>query len=97
MLSMLSVILFAIASPAGAQTAAAAQKDVVVQTAANTPENAAGDRNKMICKRFVETGSLVKGRRVCQAKWEWERDRDLARASVATGNGCRSLDGRGGC
>lgn len=28
---------------------------------------------KMTCKRFAETGSLVKKRRVCRTKAEWAR------------------------
>jgi len=45
----------------------------------DTPERAADDRDKMVCKKFVRTGSLVDGYRTCKPKWEWERERENAR------------------
>lgn len=47
-------------------------------------EKAADPASKMICKKFLETGSLVRGYRVCKTKVEWQRDRDLIRQSTAT-------------
>ena len=46
---------------------------------ADAPERAAGARDKMICKRFVRTGSLIDGYRTCKTKWEWERERENLR------------------
>ncbi|MES2422497.1 MAG: hypothetical protein V4595_14535 [Pseudomonadota bacterium] len=61
---------------AGSAVAAPPQKDV--------GEKSADPGSKMICKKFLETGSLVKGYRVCKTKTEWQRDRDLIRQSTAT-------------
>jgi hypothetical protein len=60
---------------------------------ANAPERAADPRDKMICKKFLETGSLVKGYRVCKTKIEWEHDRDNIRAGFNSAASCRRNDG----
>ena len=44
----------------------------------------------MICKRFVDTGSLVRGTRVCKTKHEWELDRAQIRAKGPGIDSCRS-------
>ena len=56
-------------------------------------EKSSDSQDKIICKRFVETGSLVKGQRTCKTKREWERDRDNLRAQTGSGS-CGSADGR---
>ncbi|HEX8240087.1 MAG TPA: hypothetical protein VF574_10155 [Allosphingosinicella sp.] len=43
------------------------------------PEKAAGNPDKVVCKRFVRIGSLVDGYRTCKTKREWERERDNLR------------------
>lgn len=53
-------------------------------------ERAADPQDKMICKRFVETGSLVRGTRVCKTKREWDHDRADIRASGPGVDSCRS-------
>jgi hypothetical protein len=60
----------------GSAAAAPPQKDV--------GEKSADPGSKVICKKFLETGSLVRGYRVCKTKTEWQRDRDLIRQSTAT-------------
>ena len=69
------------------------------QNAANpdAPERAADSQDKMICKRFIETGSLVRGTRVCKTKREWERDRADIRASDPGIDSCRSRANGAGC
>ncbi|MHC9417496.1 hypothetical protein ACYZX9_02715 [Sphingomonas citri] len=66
-------LLFMIASVSGAAVQARQTKT------ADAPERAADARDKMICKRFVRTGSLVAGYRTCKTKWEWERERENLR------------------
>lgn len=64
------------------------------RTSAEAPEGAAGNPDKVVCKRFVRIGSLVDGYRTCKTKKEWERERENARtvnwtnpcASAKTGN-----------
>jgi hypothetical protein len=61
---------------------------------ADAPENASGNPDKVVCKRFVRIGSLVDGYRTCKTKKEWERERENVRtvnwtnpcASAQTGN-----------
>lgn len=38
-----------------------------------------GSSEKRICKKFVETGSLVKARKVCKTYSQWEKERTTAR------------------
>jgi hypothetical protein len=45
----------------------------------DAPEKVADSGDKMICKRFTETGSLVKSYRTCKTKAEWERERENIR------------------
>ncbi|PZU07515.1 hypothetical protein [Sphingomonas sp.] len=62
----------------------------------DTAEKAADARDKMICKKFIETGSLVKGKRVCKTKAEWEHERDNMRAGYNTSASCQTGNG-GSC
>ncbi len=58
---------------------------------ARTPEiaeKAADNRDKVICKRFLRTGSLVGGYRECKPKWQWERERENLR-QLNTSDSCR--------
>jgi hypothetical protein len=48
---------------------------------ADQHEKSADNVDKVICKRFGETGSLVASKRICKTKREWERDRDALRAA----------------
>jgi hypothetical protein len=32
-----------------------------------------GDSDRLVCRRSVDTGSLVKGRRTCLTRAQWER------------------------
>lgn len=79
-----------------AMTLLAAQSPVVPRDAV---ENSADPLDKVICKRFADTGSLVAAHRECKTKREWERDRENMRAQAgviinscsgaATMDGCR--------
>jgi hypothetical protein len=42
-------------------------------------ERSADPRDKIVCKRFAKTGSLVDSYRTCKKKSEWERERDNLR------------------
>ncbi|SFR96335.1 hypothetical protein [Sphingomonas jatrophae] len=56
----------------------------------DAPERAADPGSRMICKRFIETGSLVKGYRTCKTKREWQNERDDRRTPAVTGGACNS-------
>jgi hypothetical protein len=45
----------------------------------NAGETAAGQPDKIVCKRFTRIGSLVDGYRTCKTKKEWERERENVR------------------
>lgn len=64
---------------------------------AETGERAADARDKMICKRFAQTGSLVGSYRTCKPKSEWDRERDNLRTPGTAGTGCGSPSGGGPC
>ena len=57
-------------------------------------ERAADPASKVICKRFLETGSLVSGYKICKTKADWEKGRDRLRQTNST-ESCR-LSGQGG-
>lgn len=59
-------------------------------------ERSADSRDKIICKRFKETGSLVRGYRTCKAKSEWDRERDNIR-QLSVSDGCRMRGDGLGC
>ncbi|CAN5643195.1 hypothetical protein BH10PSE14_BH10PSE14_00620 [soil metagenome] len=64
-------------------------------TAGATP--AASPPEKMICKRFIETGSLVKGYTVCKTKQDWVRARETVRQSIGGIDSCRARAEGGSC
>ena len=41
--------------------------------------NAAGSRDRIVCRRFVRIGSLVDGYRTCKTRAEWDREQANAR------------------
>ena len=59
-------------------------------------EKAAGEQEKMICKRFLETGSLVKAQRICKTKRQWEISRAEIRDRGNPGANSCSAAGEGG-
>jgi hypothetical protein len=74
------MVTTATATAASAATSTAPKREVA--------EKAADGQEKMICKRFLETGSLVKGYRTCKTKRDWERERDAIRMHNGGGNSC---------
>lgn len=72
--------------------AAAATAAAAAEPKREAVEKASDPQDKMICKRFVETGSLVKGYRSCKTKRDWERERDAMRQRVGSSTSCRSGD-----
>lgn len=59
-------------------------------------ERVADARDKVICKRFVRTGSLADSYRTCKTKSEWDRERDNVRQLTAS-ESCRARGEGGGC
>ena len=78
----------AIALVAAAFAVASASPGQSAPREANTPEQAADARDKMVCKRFIKTGSLADSYRTCKTKGEWDRERDNAR-QFSVSDSCR--------
>lgn len=77
-----------------ALAAADPQASTVSTAAATSAAKAKGDPDKMICKKFLETGSLVKGTRICKTKADWDRDRDNIQAGYNSAASCRTNNGQ---
>lgn len=74
----------------GLLSAAAVQ--AAPRSSSEAPEKAAGNPDKVVCKRFIRVGSLVDGYRTCKTKKEWERERENVR-TVNWTNPCNSHAG----
>lgn len=81
--------LVTIAFVCGLISASAAQS--APRPNADAPERAAGNPDKIVCKRFLKTGSLVDGYRTCKTKKEWERERDNVK-TINWSSPCRSAE-----
>lgn len=84
-MSRISTVIFASCLIGGTAVQAAPRAGV------DAPEKAAGNPDKVVCKRFVKIGSLVDGYRTCKTKGEWERERDNLR-QVNWSNPCKSAE-----
>lgn len=84
------VLAFVVAALALQITPEAAPKKI----SQHQGERASDPANKVICKRFLETGSLVRGYRMCKTKADWEKSRDALRQTTSS-ESCR-LTGQGG-
>ena len=76
---------------------AAADPQAQATPVSATAAKSADARDKVICKKFLETGSLVKGYRTCKTRDEWERERANIRQNTGNANSCMTGEGRGGC
>jgi hypothetical protein len=82
--------LVTIAFVCGLASASAAQ--AAPRSGVDAPERAAGNPDKVVCKKFLKTGSLADSYRTCKTKREWERERDNVR-TVNWSSPCKSGDG----
>jgi hypothetical protein len=85
--------LFTIAAAAFLANASAAS---AAEAAADAPERAADSSDKVICKKFLVTGSLVQSYKTCKRKGEWERERENLRKQSPS-VGCRQGGEAGSC
>lgn len=61
-------------------------------------EKVSDPQDRVVCKRFVDTGSLVRGSRVCKTKRDWESDRARIRANAGPGvDSCSARANGGSC
>lgn len=58
---------------------------------ADAPETAAGNPDKVVCKRFTRIGTLAGTYRTCKTKREWERERENLR-QINYSSPCKSAE-----
>ena len=86
---MVRLFIIGVASAAiGAAPAATPKQSNVERSAENL--------DKVICKQFAKTGSLVESYRTCKTKREWDRERDNVRA-LSVSDGCQARAEGGYC
>ncbi|KQS03023.1 hypothetical protein ASG11_01060 [Sphingomonas sp. Leaf357] len=73
-------VAMAVSGPVGAQT------EVVTRATAKVKTD---DSSTMVCKREVDTGSLVAKRKICKTKADWDREMLRARDSMRPTQSCR--------
>ena len=83
---MRSIVTLAFVSALASATAAQSAPRGV-----DSPETAAGNPDKVVCKRFARTGSLADSYRTCKTKKEWERERDNLR-QINWSSPCKSAE-----
>lgn len=57
----------------------------------------ANSAEKVICRRFAVTGSLVGTYKACKTQREWDQERDNIRASGPGSESCRNAANGGPC
>lgn len=75
---------------------AAAQGVTAQAQSSGTPHRPTEPRDRITCRRFVRTGSLINGYRSCKSNREWAREHDNIRLPAATSS-CRSQGEGGSC
>jgi hypothetical protein len=63
---------------------------------ADRPEVASDAGDRVICKRFAKTGSLVASYKDCKTKREWQRERE-ARQQLSVVDSCAARGNGGAC
>jgi hypothetical protein len=67
-------------------------------TATGASAKAADPRSHIVCRRFVRTGSLVDGYRICKTRGEWDREQENVRQfSVSDSCSTRGEPSHGPC
>jgi hypothetical protein len=65
-----------------AAAVALASASPAVATPSQSQGGSSSESAKVICRRAVETGSLVRGRSVCKTRRAWQADGEAARRDV---------------
>lgn len=65
---------------------------------ATTPTKpSANDPDKVICRRFAVTGSLVSSYKTCKTRREWETEHEALRSTGPGSDSCRNSGNGGPC
>ena len=73
-----------------------AAADAQAVPATTPPKKPATSPDKIICRSFPETGSLVRMIKVCKTKHDWDVDRENLRAGPGV-DSCRNAGNGGPC
>jgi hypothetical protein len=58
--------------------------------AAAPPANTPNPRDRMVCRNYLDTGSLVRSTRVCKTRREWDAEVANIRQPTSDINSCRN-------
>jgi hypothetical protein len=89
---MMAISLLLYLALAAADPSAGGSPNVV----RDASEKAADASDKVVCKKFLDTGSLVKGTRICKTKAEWQHSRDDVRTGMSMTGQMSCASGNGG-
>ncbi|MCT2399670.1 hypothetical protein [Novosphingobium mangrovi (ex Huang et al. 2023)] len=83
-----------VAVPAFAEPDSKASADAVskTETAAAETENAVEKADPVICERIQQIGSLLRSKKVCMRKSQWDAQRSSDRANIERSQVQRGLD-----
>jgi hypothetical protein len=85
-------VIFTVATLLSAATAVYA-----VPPARGTPAKSDNPRERIVCRTFLDTGSLVRSTRTCKTRREWDADAANLRAASSTSDSCRNEANGGQC
>ena len=80
-----------------ASTLAAGGAVYAVPPGGGTSAKAPDQRDRVICRRFIRTGSLVDGYRTCKTQAEWDREHENLQHFRVSDSCSRRGEGGAGC
>jgi hypothetical protein len=85
-------VIFTVAALVSAATAVYA-----TPPAAGTAEKTVNPRDRIVCRTFLDTGSLVRSTRTCKTRREWDAEAANLRSPTSASNSCRDAANGGPC
>lgn len=83
LLTAASVLVFSVSGASLAKPPQGNDKTITVTAEATGATDPSKDPEQVVCRRYVETGSLAKKRKVCKTRRQWTRDGELARSDTS--------------
>ena len=75
------VVLAGLVLASAVPTLAMQQRSAPSEPAADSSQPEGQPKERLVCRRIVETGSLVRGTRVCRTRAWWDRTAEQQRAN----------------
>ena len=85
-------VIFTVAALVSAATAVYA-----TPPATGTPAKADNPRDRIVCRTYLDTGSLVRSTRSCKTRREWDAEAANLRAASSSSDSCRNEANGGQC